>query len=96
MPFPARINPTEIGSRALAVVERVGWERWTLSDVAGELGDPDVAVFDVLATGVPLGVDRPLSRALTAAFPWAPPKELAHDQRHFVTWFNCRALYPSS
>lgn len=38
MPYPARIDASALGRTALAAVEELGWESWTLRDVADRLG----------------------------------------------------------
>lgn len=37
MPYPSKIDPDQLGSIALAVVEKKGWELWSLRDVAAQL-----------------------------------------------------------
>ena len=37
-PYPARIQAESLGAEALAVVERLGWDGWSLRQVAAELG----------------------------------------------------------
>lgn len=38
VPYPNLVDPAQIGPCALAVVEELGWGRWSLRDVAGRLG----------------------------------------------------------
>ncbi|GAB4085972.1 hypothetical protein GCM10028784_26020 [Myceligenerans cantabricum] len=45
MPYPSHVDPAQIGPRALAVVEASGWDRWSLREIAGELGVSPNALY---------------------------------------------------
>lgn len=45
VPFPTRIEPENLGVRALAVAEAKGWAAWSLRDVAAELGVTPNALY---------------------------------------------------
>lgn len=45
LPYPSRIDPETLGCRALAVVESVGYEDWSLREVAKELGVTPNALY---------------------------------------------------
>ena len=45
MPYPAKIDPSTLGAATLAVVEREGWDDWSLRDVAADLGVSPNALY---------------------------------------------------
>ncbi len=45
MPYPAQIEPAEIGAVALAVVEKSGWDSWSLREVAAALSVTPNALY---------------------------------------------------
>ncbi|MEL6892539.1 MAG: TetR/AcrR family transcriptional regulator [Actinomycetota bacterium] len=45
MPYPSKIDAPELGSTCLDVVEREGWDAWTIRDVATHLGVSPNAIY---------------------------------------------------
>lgn len=45
MPYPSKIDPDQLGSIALDVVEEKGWDLWSLRDVAARLGVAPNALY---------------------------------------------------
>lgn len=45
MPYPAQIDPAEIGAAALKVVEKSGWDSWSLREVAAALSVTPNALY---------------------------------------------------
>ncbi|MEZ0472881.1 TetR/AcrR family transcriptional regulator [Luteimonas salinilitoris] len=45
MPFPARIDPETLGADALAIVEELGWDAWSLREIAKGLGVSPNALY---------------------------------------------------
>lgn len=45
MPYPAKIDPSELGRQCLALIEDKGWDAWTIRDVAIHLGVSPNAIY---------------------------------------------------
>jgi AcrR family transcriptional regulator len=73
VPFPARIDPEQLGAQTLAVIESQGWETWSLRDVAKELGVSATALYrhvgsrDELLVAAGEAATRELAKALRRA-----------------------------
>jgi AcrR family transcriptional regulator len=73
VPFPARIDPEQLGAQTLAVIEDRSWEAWSLRDVAKELGVSANALYghvggrDELLVAAGEAATRELARALRRA-----------------------------
>lgn len=69
VPYPSRIDPERIGSVGLAVVERAGWDDWSLRDVAKELGVTPNALYGHVdgRSGLLVEIGAHATRDLTAA-----------------------------
>ena len=70
MPYPAQIDPEELGARALAVAEAKGWEQWTLRDVARELGVTANALYRYVGdrAGLVMAMGEAATRQLGQSF----------------------------
>lgn len=73
MPYPSKIDAATLGDVVLRVVERKGWDAWSIRDVAAELDVSPNAIYRHVADRAELIVEagavaaRSLSDVLTAA-----------------------------
>lgn len=69
MVYPARLEPDELGVRALEVVETKGWGRWSLRDVARSLGVSANALYRYVdgKSGLEIAIAEAATRELLKA-----------------------------
>lgn len=69
MPYPAQIDPSTIGERALEIVEAQGWDGWSLRQVAESLGVSANALYRHVGNreGLHVEIAAAAARALAQA-----------------------------
>ncbi len=74
MPFPSRVDPSALGSNALAVVERSGWDSWSLREVAAAVGVAPNALYRYVdgRQGLHVAIGAAAARELLARLEQVP------------------------
>lgn len=92
MPYPAKIDPAAIGPLALGVVEDLGWDGWSLREVAARLGVAPNALYrhigdrEGLARAIGAAAATELRTAIAAAEGPDPVERLVDMAERYVAF----------